>query len=328
MELIQDGLLSANIDTIRSVFKTEYLNMQILGAFIYTSQNRTADADRLRECRKIMKSRHGFFSDFRGHLQLPLVVKMSMAPDPEGYLEGLEETYRTLSQGYLLGHESRLMAALLLYDNAPAEDLVNLCARTRELYDLIRKNHPFLTDQSDMPFAALMAMRTGDAEARLQDTEACYQILKSRFPLSKNASQTVSHVLAISGVPAEEKSAKFIQMYDEFKANKLRLPDYYMTILAVLVNSGISVEEAVRQTKMHAAALKQMKGFHGMFGVGAQSRRMFATAATALNNIPENAAVEGAVMSTVLSIIISIEITIMMMIIINTTNSAAASSST
>ncbi len=326
MELIQDGLLSANIDTIRSVFKTEYLSMQILGAFIYTSQNRTADADRLRECRKIMKSKHGFFSDFRGHLQLPLVVKMSMDADPEGYLEGLEETYRTLSQGYKLGHESRLMAALLLYDNAEAADRAQLCGRTRELYNLIRKNHPFLTDQSDMPFAALMAMRGSGEEAQLQDTEACYQILKSRFPLSKNASQTVSHILAISGVPSEEKSERFIRMYDAFKTNKLRLPDYYMSILAVLVNSDISVEEAVRQTKAHEAALKQMKGFHGLFGVGTQSRRMFAAATTAMNNIPENAAVEGAVMSTVLSIIISIEITIMMMIIINTTNSAAASS--
>ncbi len=326
MELIQDGLLSANIDTIRSVFKTEYLNMQILGAFICTAQNRTADAERLRECRKIMKSKHGIFSDFRGHLQLPLVVKMSLDRDPEGYLDGLTETYRTLSKGYKLGHESRLMAALLLYDNAEAADLAQLCGRTRELYDLIRKNHPFLTDQSDMPFAALIALQGGDVEARLADTEACYQVLKSRFPMSKNAAQTVSHVLAMSSVPSEEKSAAFIRMYDEFKASKLRLPDYYMTVLAVLVNSGISVEEAVRQTKAHEAALKQMKGFHGLFGVGAQSRRMFAAAATAMNNIPENPAVEGAVMSTVLSIIISIELTIMMMIIINTTNSAAASS--
>ena len=326
MELIQDGLLSANIDTIRSVFKTEYLNMQILGAFICTSQNRTADADRLRECRKIMRSQHGFFSSFRGHLQLPLVVKMSLDRDPEGYLEGLEETYRTLSQGYKLGHESRLMAALLLYDNALAEERATLCVRTRELYDLIRQNHPFLTDQSDMPFAALIALQGGDAETRLADTEACYQILKARFPLSKNAAQTVSHVLAMSTAPSEEKSEQFIRMYNEFKANKLRLPDFYMTILAVLVNSGISVEEAVRQSKAHEAALKQMKGFHGLFGIGSQSRRMFAAAVTALNNIPENAAVEGTVMSTVLSIIISIELTIMMIIIINSTNTAAASS--
>lgn len=326
MELIQDGLLSANIDTIRSVFKTEYLNMQILGAFICTAQNRAADADRLRECRKIMKSRHGIFSDFRGHLQLPLVVKMSLDRDPEGYLEGLEETYRTLSKGYKLGHESRLMAALLLYDNAEMADRAQLCGRTRELYDLIRKNHPFLTDQSDMPFAALIALQGGDAEARLADTEACYQALKSRFPLSKNAAQTVSHVLAMSTASSEEKSEQFIRMYNEFKANKLRLPDFYMTILAVLVNSGISVEDALRQTKAHEAALRGMKGFHGLFGIGAQSRRMFAAAVTAMNNIPENAAVEGAVMSTVLSIIISIELTIMMIIIINSTNTAAASS--
>ena len=326
MELIQDGLLSANIDTIRSVFKMEYLNMQILGAFICTAQNRSADAEKLRECRKIMKSRHGVFSDFRGHLQLPLVVKMSLERDPEGYLEGLGTTYRTLSQGFVLGHESRLMAALLLYENAEPAGLPALCERTRELYALIRKNHPFLTDQTDMPFAALIALQGGDFEARLEDTEACYQILKSRFPLSKNAAQTVSHVLAMSGEAAEEKSARFIRMYDEFKANKLRLPDFYMTILGVLANAGVSVEEAVRQTGEHEAALKQMKGFHGVFGVGKESRRMFAAATTALNNIPENAAVEGAVMSTVLSIIISIELTIMMMIIISSTNNAAASS--
>ena len=327
MELIQDGLLSANIDTIRSVFKMEYLSMQILGAFICTAQNRTADAERLRECRKIMKSRHGVFSDFRGHLQLPLVVKMSLERDPEGYLDGLGEAYRTLSQGFKLGHESRLMAALLLYDNAETASLPALCERTRELYTLIRKSHPFLTDQSDMPFAALIALQGGDAEARLEDTEACYQVLKSRFPLSKNAAQTVSHVLAMSSAPAEEKSARFIALYDAFKANKLRLPDYYMTVLAVLTNSDISVEEATRQTREHEAALRQMKGFHGLFGIGAESRRMFAAATTALNNIPEDAAVEGAVMSTVLSVIISIEIAIMMMIIINSINTSTAAAS-
>lgn len=325
MELIQDGLLTANIETIRSVFKMEYLSMQVLGAFLCTAQNRAADAERLRDCRKIMKSKHGVFSSFRGHLQLPLVVKMSLESDPEGYLDGLTETYKKLSEQYKLGHEARLMAALILYDHAQQEQRAALCDRTWEIYAQFRANHPFLTDQNDMPFAALIALQDADPETQIADTEACYKLLGERFVFSKNELQTVSHILALTDAPSEEKSAKFMQLYDAFKAAKLRLPGVYMLILAVLANSDVSVEEAVRQTKTYEATLKQMKGFGSFFGVGTEMRRMFAAATTALNNIPENAAAEGAVMSTVLSVIISIEIMVMMLIITSSNNAAASS---
>lgn len=304
---IDQNLLAANIDTIRSVFKMDYTQMQIMGAFICTVYDVVAEEEHIRACRKILKSRFGIFSEFRGHLELLIVIKMSLAEDPEEYLEGIISTYESLSSSFVLGNESRILTAIILYDNIRPEYLDALCDQTVNIYQIMKENHPFLTDQYDMPFAALMAIKGDVIDFQIEDIEACYELISPGFLMSKNETQTVSHILSLCDLPAEEKSGMFLEMFDAFKENKIGMSTRCMPILAVLIYAGVSIDNAVFQTIDNEEILKQIRGFGGVFGVGTETRRMFAAAMTVLDNIPDDTAVEGAVVSSILSLIISIE---------------------
>ncbi len=317
---IDENLLAANIDTIRSVFKMDYRHMQIMGAFICTVYGIVAEEDHIRNCRKILRSRFSIFSNFRGHLELLIVVKMSLAEDPEEYLDGIISTYDSLSSSFMLGNESRILAATILYDNIRPEYLDALCDQTVSIYQIMKENHPFLTDQYDMPFAALMAIKGDVIDFQIEDIEACYELISPAFLLSQNESQTVSHILSLSDKPSEIKSGLFLDMYDAFKENEIGMSTRCMPILAVLVYAGVSIENAVFQTKDNDQILKQIKEFGSLFGVGTETRRMFAAAMTVLNNIPDDTAVEGAVVSSILSLIISIET----MAVVSATTSSAS----
>ncbi len=316
-------LFTQNLAVMRSVFMFEHNSMQGMGALLYTLEGRLAESDHIEESIKALKAKQGIFSEFRSHLKIPIVIKMSLAADPQAYLQGITDTYKALSASFHLGDESRLLAAIIMYDNIPAEEIPGMCDRTMEIYQSMKKEHPFLTNQGDLPFAVLMAAGKMDMEEQLGDVEACYQLTGTDFLLAKDAVQTVSHILSMSAAPSQEKSDRFLQMYDAFKKEGMKISTECMPILAVLTNSELSVEEAVRLSSEYDSFLKTQKGF-GAFGTGTEVRRLFAAGITAITNIPEDPAAFGALSEVVLSIIVAIEIALMVTIV--ATASAATTS--
>ena len=316
------NLFEQNLLVMRSCFKMEYNSMHGIGALLYTMEGRAADEDHLRETRKILKKHEGIFSEFRGHLSLPIIVKMSLAPDAELYLQGISGTYKKLSTSFILGDESRLLAAIILHDHISQEKIDDVCGRTMEIYSMIRKNHPLLTSQQDLPFAVLMAAEDVDTDEQIRDVEACYELVGKHFRMSKDSVQTVSHLLAIQAAPAQEKSERFLQMFEAFKAAGIKISKECMPILAVLVNTGLPIREAVRQTQENDAFLKTQKGF-GIMGTGTEIRRLFAAGITAVCNTAGDPAVFGTLSETILSIIIAIEIAVMITVIVSTSTAAS-----
>lgn len=310
-ETFDFSLLERNLEVLKSVYKMEYFTMEALCALIYTQQGREADKARLEACKGLLKSKFGMFSDFRGYLQLPLVTKMSLAEDAEAYVQGVSDTYHRLNASYKLGSTPRLLAAMVIYENADPEDHAEVCERTQAVFARFRENHPWLTSQEDMPFAALIALRGDDVDAQIAETERCYEALKSLFRFAPNELQTVSHILALSREDASEKAERYTRLHDGFKARKSRFTGYHLPVLALLVISGLSPEQALEETLRNDETLKPMKGFHGLLGMTQMDRRMFAASITALDHLEGAASTvavtDSAVMSTVISTILSIE---------------------
>lgn len=319
------GLFTKNLEVMRSVFFFEYNSMRAVDAILATAEGCLLEEEQVRAMRKFLRSEHGVFSYFRGHLELPIVVKMAMAKDPGEYLKGVDDTYKQLSASFLLGDESRLLAAIILYENISPEARGTMCARTMEVYRAMKENHPLITTQGDLPFAVLIAAREEEVDDQLREAESCYQAVKERFIFSGNQVQTVSHILAIGKGDAEEKSARFLALREAFKENGMRLYSEYMAILAVLANAPISVEEAVQEAKDNESFLRTQKGF-GILGTGTSMRRMFAAAITALSHTQEMAEAYGAMSGTVLAIILDIELMIVMMAAASAASSSSSSS--
>ncbi|MBO4396319.1 MAG: DUF4003 family protein [Eubacterium sp.] len=313
--VITNSLMDANAAATAKLFSMDDHNTRALAAFIYTAQGVGVNEGKIDECKQIIKSEFGTFSEFRNHLQTPLIVKMSMESDPKAYLKGVSDTYERLNRDFKSGDEMRLLGAMILYDNTTEENREQAIDRTLEIYSKMKSEHPILTSRNDIPIAAIMAMQERDIDVMLKDAETCYENLKSRKKISKSDIITVSYILSMTDVPSEKKCDNLHELYTAFKDNKLTLNHTYMTILAILTNCGISTTEAVEQTAAFDEELKKVKLFHGVVSVDSMTRRMFSAAAVALNNADNGAMTESALSSTVISLVISMEILIMIMII-------------
>lgn len=82
-----------NCDIIKHTFKWDDQLMALAGSMYLSGQRQKADADTLKECERILKSRSGAFSEFRGNIKLPLLCKMAIAENPETYYSDIEAVY-------------------------------------------------------------------------------------------------------------------------------------------------------------------------------------------------------------------------------------------
>ena len=117
----QKELFTQNVDVMRSTFKLDYNSMHAIGAFLYTVAGRLADRENLEKNLKILKSRYGIFSEFRAHLTIPMVVKMSLAEDPEVYMDAVgddlgETVGNIINCSYKLMNQIKPDALLILGD--------------------------------------------------------------------------------------------------------------------------------------------------------------------------------------------------------------------
>ena len=66
-----------NRDIIKQGFAWENSYLYPICAAIFTDKRKTADVERMKECRDILKSKNGIFSDFRGISMLPMMAMMA-----------------------------------------------------------------------------------------------------------------------------------------------------------------------------------------------------------------------------------------------------------
>ena len=83
-----------NRDAVKATFKWE--NDQIIAASATSFLNRgvLADAAKLEDCKKLLKENTGVFSNFRGNVEVPMVVQLAMAENPA---DKMKKTLKILS---------------------------------------------------------------------------------------------------------------------------------------------------------------------------------------------------------------------------------------
>lgn len=271
--------LVANDRIIKQAGLLESTNLVKLGSLLYMFEGTTPDLERIKACRKILKSKVGIFSNFRGTLGFIVPIKMALADDPEAYIDDTIRIYQQLTEGRLFSGEMLAMTALAIADLCPAERTGEVVAATREAYARMRKAHPLLTNHYDMVLIALMCVVGGDVDATLAEAEELYGELHDRG-LSGDASQASSMVLALVDAPTQQKASDFLELYAALKAAKHATPrNDSMAIYAPFVGLDVPRDTIVADISEVDAWLKGQKGY-GALGVGKTVRRLFAAAVT------------------------------------------------
>jgi len=322
MELVlANDQFKENLVVLRKAFPGTVNSMHGVGALMCAAAGKSIDLEYIKECKKIFKENTGIFSALREHLMLPIVVKMALAEDPEKYLKGIQEVHDKISEGYLINNEGRVMAAITIYENCAPSEVDNAIAKTKQIFELMKNEHPFLTCQYDMNFASLMALEKDSAQKRIADMEDCYDIITKRFSFSRDAVQSVCQVLSLSDVDAETKSARFNEIYDALKKEgKAIVAGPQLAIIGVLANLDAPIDEIAEKVKEYTDYIAHLPGM-GIMGVDAQERRMMAASLTAIEYLNSDENATNVAVNAVVSMIINFEIMLMVIIIMNMTAS-------
>ena len=301
--------------------KMEFPEMVLACAGIFLAAGVTPDMNRLAECKKLLKSKAGIFSNFRGSDELLVRCKMSLSADPELYFENLEREYQRIKT-FFSGEQTVLAAMILAEQGSSVEDLAE---KTKQIYKDMKEAHPWLTSENDLPFAALMAVSGRDASSVYAEAEEIYALLGKNLHADKDTRQMLSHILAIRSGSVEEKCDKLCALADGLKAAGHSLGrGSRLAILGILADSTLPTASLVERISETDDFLKQYKPFHGIFGVGKDCRRMFAVQMVHSSVSNEDSLGTSAMVAA--SVELAIITMILLMIIVSTSASYHATS--
>lgn len=312
-----------NRDIIKSEFKWESRYIHPLCSSIFSSKGKVADVEKMKICLDLLKQKTGMFSNFRGASKMATVTMISFSEFPEKEIEHVLIVYSKLKKMFW-GSEYLSMVAVLIAELVKPDKYDQIVQQIRSVYDKMKDAHPFLTSSEDVTFAALLVLSNLDDFYVEQETECCYNILKTSF-FSKNAVQSLSHVLALGKGTAEQKCGKVIDIYNNLRNHGYKYgTSYELSTLGVLALLDIDVEILIEDMIEVDNFLKKQKGF-GAFGIGAKQRLMYSGILTVDDYIDDSQTIQVAALSGTVSLILAQQSA--MIATIAAVNVAASSSS-
>ena len=263
-----------NRDTLKNVFKWEHDQIVSASSLSFLNRGILADEVKLEKCKKLLKENTSLFSSFRGNVEVPMVAQLAMAAVPENKMEKTRKVYGILKQEFY-GSEYLVLAASILADMVSEEGAVQITQKARNIYNRMKKNHPFITSGEDTVYAVLMAVSDKSDEILMEEMEVCYKELKESFSAS-NEVQALSHMLAIAEGSPEEKCKKVVDLYNALRASEVKYGKYYeLVALASIAMLPVDKDVLVEDIKAVDAFLEEQKGY-GFWGLDRKTRLMHA----------------------------------------------------
>ena len=259
-----------NRDAVKDVFRWQ--SGYIVPACAACYGARPVDADKLRACDALIRQNMGPFSAFRGMARPLLAALLAQEEAPETGFRKAQEVYGALRELFSSSTYLPLAALTLARFSTDAREAA---ARTRAVYECMKRDHRFLTSSEDCVFAALLGLGQREPEAAEGEAEACYERLRDSFPRG-NGLQSLSHVLALGEAAVAEKCERTLRLDEELRraglkfGRGLELP--VLGALALLPRDQTLLIADVAEADQFLAA---QRGY-GLLGPGTAMRRMHA----------------------------------------------------
>ena len=226
-------LLVENRNLLHKDFFLENGLITVIAGAAFAQNDRTADPDRVKDCRKLLRDRQGVFSQVRGNNELIISAKMALSPNPELYIENLINIYEKFQKGKLFSSAFRVLAASSICDAGKAGQADAIVEKTNEILKGMNSKHPFLTSDDDTGFAVLLAMTDKSTESILEELEQSYQILKRSFSFHDNAVYSLAQVLTTYDGEVDAKCKKAVEIFEAFKEKQSYWLDDYSTFMSI-----------------------------------------------------------------------------------------------
>lgn len=295
------GSFIENRDVVKSTFAWENSYLYPVCAAIFTDKRCRATSDRLEYCKTLLKAQTGVFSNFRSNAKLAMIAMMAVDSNPDRKLNQALQVYAALKE-HFWGSQYLPVASMMIADVVEPARYGEIAARTRNIYERMKSEHPFLTSGEDSVFAAMLALSDLTDEQIVAETEHCYRLLKPEF-FSGNAVQSLSHVLALCEGSAEEKCSTTLELYRSLKSRGYKYgTDYELATLGILAT--LPVDRSTVMTDMMEVDdfLAGQKGY-GFFGIGRKQRLMHAGMIVTSDYLDQSDTMQTAAIGSTISLI-------------------------
>ena len=203
---------AANREAVKAAFRWDNKALYSVGANIFCAAGKPAEAERLKECRQVIKMHTRIFSKFRNSKVRAILASMlALEDDPDARMD-LANDYFAMLRRHFKGTEYLALAALLLTGMTEQRLTEEKAARGKDLYDRMNRQHRMLTNKTDSVFAMLMAFSGKTDDELIAETEACYRALKAA-KFSAGGAQTAAQILAAAPGEAADKAERINGIY-------------------------------------------------------------------------------------------------------------------
>lgn len=267
-EFIQDR------DIAKEAFAWDSSYLHPICAGILTDKKKSVTVQELKQYKQMIKDKTGFFSDFRGYCMIPMACMLAVCEDADKLLNDALKVHEELKKHFWSSQYLPLVSTIVAQMSDTSE-YPQIVEKTREIYQLMKEEHPFLTSGEDGPFAAMLAFTESSPQAMIAEVEKCYEILKSKF-FSGNAVQSLSHVLALGEGSATAKCNRFEELFDTLKEKGYKYgTDYELSTLGALSILDCDLKSLVEELIEVTDYLETQKGY-GILGATRKQRMMHA----------------------------------------------------
>lgn len=266
-------LFIKNRDIMKNNFKWESSTLHPLCACLYTEHEIEIDAVKVSESRSIIKNNTNLFSPFRGTSSLALATMLSLEKDPKNKFQNILNAYEILRKEFRSSQYLPLSAFVMANMIEPLK-YDGVVLKSKEIYQRMKNEHPFLTSGEDSGFAVMFALSDLTVDKAINEMESCYQELKDNF-FSANAVQSLSHTLALGEENTTEKCNRVMDIFNGLKNEGYKFgTGVELAVLGALVLITDDVKKTIEDLIEVSEVLHNSKGF-GAFGTGKVQRMMY-----------------------------------------------------
>ncbi|MBR2751218.1 MAG: DUF4003 family protein [Clostridiales bacterium] len=280
-------------------------------AAAFIGRNFVVSPERLRDAKKVVRSNTGIFSTLgHGNASQVIAATVSMSEEPQVAMDTIRFIHSALDEKFF-NSDYLVLAANMIYSNADPADYSRIVSRTREIYKLIRRDHPMITGREDLSNCVLMALSDYSETQIARRCEDDFRALHDYYRL-KNRIQYMACITSIFDGRPEDKALRVVSTQKALKQVGLRFSGDAFSVIASIAML-VREEDLQEVASMIHETSKKLRKIRGMGAMGAGKRiRDLIACALVIESYTDagNSAVRDSAISTIISAIIAVEIAI------------------
>jgi len=230
-------------------------------ALSYAISDKLYEKEKLMALKDYIKSNTRMFSIYRSNIVQTAMMLELNSDYPTETFDKMLSNHDIFKKNKYGSNNYLVLANFALAIDSDIKDPEMIIKRGKEVYNLMRKYHPFLTSGDDYPLAIMIAKLNENITEKVEEIERYYRELNSRGLAKSNGLQFLSHILSLIPGEYDEKINKCIAIYESLKNKKIKVYSDYYCVLGLLSFINYDVEKIVSEMVEIVAILRNSKHY-------------------------------------------------------------------